>query len=86
MMNWLVGVSSAIILGGIGWCTTFIMMGYQASADINDLKTFSAQLRTENSQIKSEVSSVKAISIRTEDNTEKIRDYLLKRAIPSDSK
>lgn len=82
MMKWFIGISSAIILGAMGWCTTFILMGYQAKADIEDLKTFSTQLRTENSEIKSEVRAIKEITKRTENNTEQIRSYLLGRAIP----
>lgn len=81
MMKWFIGVSSGVILGAIGWATTFILMGYQAQADINDLKTSFGEIRNENSEMKSEISAVKAITRRTEDNTEKIRDFLLNNAI-----
>lgn len=85
MMKWFIGVSSALILGAMGWCTTFILMGYQAKADIEDLKSFSSQLRSESSELRAEVRSVKEITKRTESNTEQIRTYLLGRAIPPDS-
>jgi len=81
MMKWFIGVSSALILGTIGWMTTFITMGYQAQADIVELKQ-SQQLLSENqTEVKAELRAVKAITERTEKNTEDIRKYLLNRAI-----
>jgi hypothetical protein len=80
-MKWFIGVSSALILGTIGWMTTFITMGYQAQADIVELKQ-SQQLLSENqTEVKAELRAVKAITERTEKNTEDIRKYLLNRAI-----
>jgi len=81
MMRWLIGVSSAVILGAIGWMTTFITMGYQAQADIQDLKHSFIETRKEQSELKAELRAVKEISLRTEENTEKIRTYLLNKAI-----
>ena len=81
MMKWFIGVSSALILGSIGWMTTFITMGYQAQADIQDLKQSFVETRKEASDLKAEIRAVKEISLRTEENTEKIRTYLLERAI-----
>ena len=81
MMKWFVGVSSALILGAIGWMTTFITMGYQAQADIQDLKHSFVETRRESTTLRAEISAVRAISERTEKNTEDIRKYLLDRAI-----
>ena len=80
-MKWFVGVSSALILGAIGWMTTFITMGYQAQADIQDLKHSFVETRRESTTLRAEISAVRAISERTEKNTEDIRKYLLDRAI-----
>lgn len=81
MMRWFIGVSSALILGAMGWMTTFIMMGYQAQADINDLQASFIDTRKETSMLKADISAVRAITERTEKNTEEIRKYLLDRAI-----
>lgn len=81
MIKWLTGVSAAIILAIFGWAWMFILMGYQAQADINDLKEYTSHLNKDNSELKAEIRSVKSIGERTEKNTEQIRDYLLKRAI-----
>ena len=85
MMKWFIGVSSMLLLALGTWSWAFVLMGYQAKADIENLKTFSSQLKNENSEIKVEVSVVKAITLRTEKNTEQIRNYLLNRALPSDA-
>jgi hypothetical protein len=81
MMKWFIGVSGTIALGAIGWMTTFITMGYQAQADIQDLKHSFVETRRDQSDLKAELRAVKEISLRTEDNTEKIRTYLLQKAI-----
>lgn len=81
MMKWFIGVSSALILGAMGWMTAFIAMGYQAQADIVDLKASFDNTRKESSALKADVSAVRAITERTEKNTEEIRRYLLDRAI-----
>jgi hypothetical protein len=72
-------VFSLVILGAIGWATTFITMGYKAQADIDDLKESFVDIRKENITIKTELSAVKAITERTEKNTEEIRHFLLKK-------
>lgn len=81
MMKWFIRVSVGVIIGAIGWATTFIMMGYKAQADINELKQAQIRSADETSNLKAEVRAVKEISLRTEHNTEKIRAYLLERAI-----
>ena len=81
MIKWFTGVSAAIILAIFGWAWMFVLMGYQAQADINDLKEYTHHLNKDNSDLKAEIRSVKSIGERTEKNTEQIRDYLLKRAI-----
>lgn len=81
MMKWFIGVSASLILGAVGWMTTFILMGYQAQADIQELKQFTSSLNKDNGELKAEIRAVKEISLRTEDNTEKIRTYLLQKAI-----
>lgn len=81
MIRWLTGVSAAIILAIFGWAWMFILMGYQAQADIDDLKGSFIESRKESSALKSDVSAVRAITERTEKNTEEIRRYLLDRAI-----
>lgn len=81
MMKWFVGVSSALILGAMGWMTTFITMGYQAKADIIEVKASIIDARKESSTLKAELSAVRATTERTEKNTEEIRKYLLDRAI-----
>jgi uncharacterized cysteine cluster protein YcgN (CxxCxxCC family) len=81
MVKWFTGVSAAIILAISGWAWMFVLMGYQAQADITELKKFTSHLNKDNSELKAEIRSVKSISERTEKNTEQIRDYLLNRAI-----
>lgn len=81
MIKWFTGVSAAIILAIFGWAWMFVLMGYQAQADIDDLKAFTSHLNKDNSELKAEIRSVKSIGERTEKNTEQIRDYLLNRAI-----
>lgn len=81
MMKWFIRVSVGVIIGAIGWSTTFIMMGYKAQADINELKQAQIRSADETSNLKAEIRTVKEISLRTEQNTEKIRAYLLERAI-----
>jgi len=81
MMKWFIGVSSALILGAMGWMTTFITMGYQAQADIIELKNSQYRLGENQGEVKAELRAVKAITERTEKNTEDIRKYLLNRAI-----
>lgn len=81
MMKWFIGVSSALILGAIGWMTTFITMGYQAQADIVELKQNQYILSKSQSDLKADLSAVRAITERTEKNTEEIRKYLLDRSI-----
>jgi hypothetical protein len=80
MMKWAIGVSSALILGAIGWMTTFITMGYKAQADIVELKQSQHILSESQTQVRSELSAVRAIAERTEKNTEEIRRFLLERA------
>lgn len=81
MMKWFIGVSSALIIGAMGWMTTFITMSYQARADIKELKVSLIDSKKEASTFKSEISAVRAITERTEKNTEEIRRYLLEKAI-----
>lgn len=81
MIKWFTGVSAAIILAIFGWAWAFIVMGYQAQADINDLKEYTSHLNKDNTELKAEIRSVKSIGERTEKNTEQIRDYLLNRAV-----
>lgn len=81
MMKWFVGVSSALILGAMGWMTTFITMGYKAQADIIELKQSQHVLRESQTEVRAELRAVKAITERTEKNTEEIRRYLLNRAV-----
>lgn len=81
ILKWFIGVSSAVLLGAIGWATTFITMGYQAKADIQDLKHSFVEIRKEQSESKAEIRAIKEIGTRTEKNTEDIRKYLLDRAI-----
>lgn len=79
-MKWAIGVSSALILGAMGWMTTFITMGYKAQADIVELKQSQHILSESQTQVRSELSAVRAITERTEKNTEEIRRFLLERA------
>lgn len=81
MIKWFTGVSAAIILAIFGWAWTFILMGYQAQADINQLKTITSDIHQDNGELREDISALRAVSERTEKNTEQIRDYLLKRAI-----
>jgi len=81
MMRWFIGVSSAVILGAIGWATTFITMSYQAQADILELKRSQESLSFNQSELKAELRAVKSITERTEKNTEDIRGYLLRKSI-----
>jgi hypothetical protein len=81
MIKWFTGVSAAIILAIFGWAWMFVLMGYQAQADITDLKQSFIESRRESSTLKAELSAVKSITERTEKNTEDIRKYLLDRAI-----
>lgn len=81
MLKWFTGVSAAIILAIFGWAWMFVLMGYQAQADIDDLKVFTSHLNRDNAELKAEIRSVKSITERTEKNTEQIRKYLLDRAI-----
>lgn len=81
MIKWLVGVSSAIILAFCAWLWAFVLMGYQAKADIQTLQDMAQISIQERSQLKADVQTVKSISERTEKNTEQIRDYLLNRAV-----
>lgn len=84
-MKWFIGVSSAIMLGALGWVWSFILMTYQASADVNALQVANYQIRSDSSDMKAELRAVKEISLRTEANTEKIREFLLRRALPIDA-
>jgi hypothetical protein len=81
MIKWFTGVSAAIILAIFGWAWMFILMGYQAQADITKLREASMHSDQETEELKAEISAVKAITERTEKNTEEIRKYLLNRAI-----
>ena len=81
MIKWFTGVSAAIILSVFGWAWMFVLMGYQAQADITDLKASNAHLNKDNTEIQAQLEAVKAITERTEKNTEEIRKYLLDRAI-----
>ena len=81
MIKWFTGVSAAIILSVFGWAWMFVLMGYQAQADITDLKLSNAHLNKDNTEIQAQLEAVKAITERTEKNTEEIRKYLLDRAI-----
>lgn len=85
MLKWFIGVSSAVILALCGWSWTFVLMGYQAKADIKILQVNEKELVSVDTELKAELKAVKEISLRTEKNTEAIRDYLLKRAVKSDS-
>lgn len=80
-MKWFIGVSSAIVLAFCAWLWAFVLMGYQARADIETLQDMAQTSIHERSQLKADIQSVKAISERTEKNTEQIRDYLLNRAV-----
>lgn len=81
MMKWFIGVSASLILGAMGWMTTFIFMGYQAKADIETLSKQQVTQSKDSSELRAELRAVRAISERTEKNTEEIRNYLLNRAI-----
>lgn len=81
MIKWFTGVSAAIILSVFGWAWMFVLMGYQAQADITELKKSNAHLNKDNTEIQAQLEAVKAITERTEKNTEEIRKYLLDRAI-----
>lgn len=82
MMKWFIGVSTAVILALIGWIWAFILMGYKAQADIETLQDMATISVNDRASLHGEIQTLKEISLRTEANTEKIRDYLLKRAMP----
>jgi len=81
VIKWFTGVSAAIILAIFGWAWMFVLMGYQAQADITDLKQSFTSANQEASTLKAELNAVRAITERTEKNTEEIRRYLLSKAI-----
>jgi len=81
MIKWFTGVSAAIILSICGWAWMFVLMGYQAQADITELKKSNEHINSESDLMKKEVAAIRAITERTEKNTEEIRKYLLERAI-----
>jgi len=81
VIKWFTGVSAAIILAIFGWAWMFVLMGYQAQADITNLKQSFTSANQEASTLKAELNAVKAITERTEKNTEEIRRYLLSKAI-----
>lgn len=80
MLKWWIGFSSAVFLALCAWVWAFVLMGYQAKADIEDLKGLTATASRERGELRTQVMVVKEISARTEKNTEQIRDYLLKKA------
>jgi hypothetical protein len=79
MLKWFIGVSSAMILAFFAWTWAFILMAYKAEADVKMLQIADQISIAERSQIKTEIQVVKEISLRTEKNTEQIRNYLLNR-------
>ena len=81
MIKWFTGVSAAIILSVFGWAWMFVLMGYQAQADITDLKKTNLHMSSESDLMQKEVAAIRAITERTEKNTEEIRRYLLNKAI-----
>ena len=84
MWKWFIGVSGTVILALGTWAWAFVLMGYQAKADIKTIQANEKEFRYADSELKAELRGIKAITERTEKNTESIRDYLLKRSINSD--
>lgn len=82
MLKWWIGFSSAVFLGFSAWAWGFVLMGYQAKADIDVLKIMEEKSAKERTEMKAELRVVKEINLRTEQNTEDIRTYLLNRALP----
>jgi hypothetical protein len=80
MLKWFIGVSAALIIALFGFGLDFIKMGYSASDDIVVLFNLNKERAQENAELKAEYRALKAISERTEKNTEEIRNFLLNKA------